>query len=102
MRTPRQPRRVFTAPDPGLTVKHGAFWRGDRIESIMAERKAAYDAELIARQQRRRSKSSGTRRERSPHAELRRLERNLSRRKTLAAKQRIKQQIRLLKRELGL
>lgn len=85
---------------PGIqrlpTGKRAPYWKGARAELIVAERVKRYAAEKAAKK-----KGTGPRRERTPHQQLRRLERALAKRKTLAARQRIAQQIKQLKKEIG-
>lgn len=82
------------------------FWRGERAETIVGRRVKAYAAEKAAKREARSSRSdvdAGVGRSRQPRtatSQLRRLERALARRKTLEARQRIKQQIAQLRAEL--
>jgi hypothetical protein len=78
------------------------YWKGERAEAIVTARAVARAAEKATRQASRPARSSGmSSRTRTPNAQLRRLERALKRRKTLAAQERVKAQIKQLKRELG-
>lgn len=84
--------RILLSRPTGLE-EAAPFWRGARAETIVAARVASYP--------KRAARGTGTARQRSPNAELRRLERALARRKTLAAQQRIQQQIAALRAQLG-
>lgn len=92
-------KRLVPKRGPGLIDKSAPYWKGERAESIVSAR-------AIENSERKRSRRAGgsgqPRKPRSPHAELRRLERALARRKTLAAQQRIQAQIKQMKKELGL
>lgn len=77
--------------------KRAPYWRGARAELIVGERIAQYAAAKKSRK-----RGSGSPRTRTPSQQLRRLERALGKRKTLAARQRIAAQIRQLRIELGI
>jgi hypothetical protein len=77
--------------------KSAPYWKGERAEQIIDKRVALYRAEKDKRRSR---KGKGLPRPKTPSQRLRRLERALLRRKTLAARQRIAQQIAQLKAEL--
>lgn len=92
----RHPVLALHLPDrpPGIPKRSAApFWRGERAEAIVAARRETY---LAKARRPRGTRSVGTK---TPQQELRRLERALARRKTLAARLRIQQRIRQLKRE---
>jgi hypothetical protein len=94
---------IVTTRLPGLTAG-GRFWSGERAEHLSYAR-ALTKAFNDKRRPRRAAPEGGgprPRAPRSPNAELRRLERALARRKTLAAQQRCRQRIAALKREHGL
>lgn len=81
-------RQIYFPRKRGLHKKLGGFWRGERCEVIVQER--------IEQQARERAARRGTTRQRSSSpgsSELRRLQRALGRRKTLAARQRIQRRI---------
>lgn len=85
-------RRIILPRKRGLHKKLGGFWKGERCGKIVRRRIKA----LIAEREARHAAKGG--RTRSPRAttkqtELRRLQRALARRKTLAARQRIQQRI---------
>jgi hypothetical protein len=90
-----QPKKVLDRSAP--------YWRGERAEDIV---KARVEERKQAKTTRRRSGSQPRGRRSSspasPNKELRRLERALKRRKTLAARQRVSARIKQLKQELGL
>ena len=87
-------RIVSPRRKPGID-KSAPFWKGERAEHIVDKRVAIYRAE-----QAKRAAKKGPRRELTPTRRLRRLERALKRRKTLAARQRIAQQIAQIKATL--
>lgn len=99
--TRARPRRIVEAPAPGLTKADGAYWAGARAEDRVVARVRAKAEAKAAKKSARATRAPGERRARTPQAELRRLERALKRRKTLAAQQRVRQQIEQLKRSLG-
>jgi hypothetical protein len=84
-------RRIVLPRKRGLHKKLGGYWKGERCEKIVRRRIKAMAAEREARAAAKggRSRSRST----SKSSELRRLERALGRRKTLAARQRIQQRI---------
>lgn len=110
-------RRIVPARGAGLN-KQAPFWKGDTAEKIIAARRAERAAEVEARRVARASRGGrGTRGRTStkgpassagvgapaPAARrLRRLERALGRRKTLAARQRVQARIDALRKELEL
>ena len=78
------------------------YWKGERAENIVTDRAVVRAAVKATRRALKPASRSGTSsRQRSPNAQLRRLERALKRRKTLAAQERVKAQIKQLKQELG-
>ena len=90
--------RVFPERVAGLNKHAGVFWRGERCETIVATRIAAYPPK----------RRKGGALPRSPHEAggtshklLRRLQRALRRRKTLAGQQRVQSRIDALLKELG-
>lgn len=89
-------KRIVFPRRAGITKSTGVYYQGVRCEAIVAARVATYPA-----RSRRGAGNAGPRKPRSPSAQLRRLERALARRKTLAARQRVQAQIDLLRRELG-
>jgi hypothetical protein len=97
--------RIFTPAPAGIPEKSDApFWRGERCEHHVAARHAAETERRerkAAEKEAKRGTPRGERRQRSPNAQLRRLERALGRRKTLAAQQRIQQQIKQLREQLS-
>lgn len=99
-------RRLSPTRAPGIATQSDApFWQGRRAEHVVAERVEAAQAEkaqkLAERAARRNTKGPRAKRERTPHQQLRRLERALLRRKTLDGRQRVQAQIDQLKRELA-
>lgn len=86
--------RLFPARSGGLHKELGRYWQGQRAEAIV-------EARAAERQRSRRKPRSGSTPTQSPQRELRRLERALARRKTLAARQRVQQRIDVLRKELG-
>lgn len=104
----RAPKRRLVASRPAGIPKHSdaPFWRGERMEHIVAARIERQLAEAAAKKANRKTRIApdGTRirSPKTPHQRLRRLERALTRRKTLAAQQRVRAQIAQLRRELGL
>lgn len=98
--------RVTVVQHRGLNFA-APFWKGQRAEIIVAARVEAYAEEKAAKRAARRTTPSA-RSSRNPNEgpatfvpkELRRLERALMRRKTLAARQRVRARIDALKREL--
>lgn len=79
------------------------YWRGERCEYVVAARWLAENEMRAAKlTQRQTTRGATHRRERTPSAELRRLQRALQRRKTLAARVRLQQRIRELSADLGL
>lgn len=103
---PRTTRgRVSPAPKNGRIDRDAPFWSGDTAENLIERR----IAERPVRSTRARRTSTRARSDREPLSgdaaalkTLRRLERNVSRRKTLAARVRLQQRIDLLRSELGL
>ena len=90
-------KRIVFPRRAGITKSKGVYYQGVRCEALVAARVAEYPA-----RSKRGAGNAGTpRKPRSPSAQLRRLERALARRKTLAARQRVQSQIDLLRRELG-
>jgi hypothetical protein len=88
-------RRIFTPRPAGIPDrKDGAYWRGERAEAIVSVRAAERAATKTVRRTRSGAASK-------PSRTLRRLERALKRRKTLAARLRLKRRIKLLRAELG-
>ena len=93
------PSRVFTPRPAGIPKKSKApFWRGERAEDIVQARKIQYDLERANRP----ARGQRSTRTYTPTQRLRRLERALKKRKTLAAQQRIQAEITTLRRDLGL
>jgi uncharacterized membrane protein YqiK len=107
-------RRLVPKRRAGIVNEDAPFWRGETAEQILEQRFNGYRlareekavARVKAREERKSARAAGraprARRERSPNQQLKRLERNLGRRKTLAARQRIEQQIKSLKQQLGI
>jgi len=103
-------QRLVPRHPSGIANESAPFWRGVRCEQVVSARVIGYNEEKEQRALKRRSRraagsgggptGSSTRKPRSPFAEIRRLERALARRKTLAAQQRVAQQIAVLKRQL--
>jgi hypothetical protein len=97
----KKKKRIAPKTVNGSIDRSAPFWRGDTAERILEQR-------LIERANnpRGRRRSSGPRTPRTPSDErtrtLKRLERALIRRKTLAARQRVEQRIKDLRHELGL
>lgn len=102
-------RRIVPARGAGLN-KQAPFWKGDTAEKIIAARRAERAAEVEARRVARASKRGKRVRRRTIRGvptvasskRLRRLERALGRRKTLAARQRVQARIDALRKELKL
>jgi predicted nucleic acid-binding protein len=92
----KEHKRVWIQRKPGIS-KSAPYWRGERAEQIIDKRVALYKLE---RGKRRSRKGKGLPRPKTLSQRLRRLERALLRRKTLAARQRIAQQIAQLKATL--
>ena len=94
-----QPTRIVPRRAAGITDGRGAYYSGARAGKIVRKRARQLAAEKAAKRATR-----GTRppKVRSPHSQLKRLERALVKRKTLAARERIKLQIAALRHELGL
>jgi hypothetical protein len=94
-----RPRRIIERRKPGITDDRGAYYHGAHAGKIVRER-----ARQLAEEKARKKASRGTRppKVRSPHSQLKRLERALTKRKTLAARVRVQSQIDVLKHELGL
>lgn len=88
--------RVTASRKAGIN-KNAPYWKGQRAEHIIDKRVALYREEQAKRRSR---KGKGLPRPKTPSQRLRRLERALLRRKTLAARQRIAQQIAQLKATL--
>lgn len=91
----KRPRRIVVQPAPGIN-ESAPYWRGHRAERIVARRIKQY---ALAKRTR---KSGGTARVKTPSQQLTRLQRALTRRKTLAGRQSVQQKIDLIKREMGL
>lgn len=97
------PKRARLVPPPvdGIADDDAPHWRGDTARRIV-RRRLREIAERPPRARRSRRNAAGRSTGGDPRTrELRRLERNLPRRKTLAARQRIAARIAELKRELG-
>jgi hypothetical protein len=100
----RGPRRIVSTRSAGLVNAHAPFWKGQRAETIVSARHATIAAEKEAKRlaraaKKRTPRDASGKRIRTPNAQLRRLERALDRRKTLAGRQSVQQQIKALKRE---
>lgn len=92
----KRPRRIVFQPTPGID-ESAPYWRGKRAERIVARRIKGYQ---LAKRSRKRV-GSGTPRIKTPSQQLSRLQRALTRRKTLAGRQSVQRKIDLLKKELG-
>lgn len=94
-----RPKRILVRREAGITDNRGAYYHGARAGKIV--RKRARD---LAAQKAAKRAARGTRppKVRSPHSQLKRLERAFLKRKTLVARERIRAQIETLKHELGL
>lgn len=96
---------VFVPRLAGIPKKSNArFWRGERAETIVEERRtrlaAEKEAKRSSRKSRRRSGAPGKPRVKTPNQQLSRLKRQLARRKTLAARQRLEARIKELQRSI--
>lgn len=87
-------RRIVNPRKRGLHKKLGGFWRGERCEVIVKRRIKQMQVEREARLASKGKRQRAT----SGSSELRRLQRALGRRKTLAARQRIQRRIDALSR----
>lgn len=92
-----RPQRIVVRREAGITDDRGAYYRGVRAGKIVRKR-----AKDLAAQKAAKRATRGTRppKVRSPQSQLKRLERALSKRKTLVARERIRLQIAALKHEL--
>lgn len=100
----RKKNRLAPEPVNGLVDSDAPFWRGDTAERVLEERLASRPQKVHkgSKSRRRSSRTSSSPGEKDPLRELRRLERVLPRRKTLAARQRLQMRIDQLRKELGL
>lgn len=96
---------------PPILDRRAPFWNGSTAEDILAQRLIEREHEAQQKASKRRANRRSTSRTSKPSVEgpppdlikrLRRLERNVQRRKTLAARQRLEIEIRELKTQLGL
>lgn len=97
-------KRISWRHKPGIDNSRAPYWRGERAEMVIADRRRRYEkeAEEKAAQRAQRRRSSGASIKRgsvAPSRLLRRLYRALKRRKTLAARQRVQQRIRQLEKD---
>lgn len=101
----RKKNRLAPKPVNGLVDSDAPYWRGDTAERVLEERLASRP-QKVHKGPKSRHISSRTRTSspqgKDPLRELRRLERALPRRKTLAARQRLQMRIDQLRKELGL
>lgn len=89
-------KHIYVPPKPGINPRVGAYWSGVRAETIVQAR-----ADERARSRRLpRHGGGGPRKPRSPHAEMRRLERALVRRRTLAGRASVQARIDQLTKEM--
>lgn len=94
----KRPRRIVFQPQPGIN-EPAPYWRGVRAEKIVARRIRGYQE---AKSQKRRARGAGgSPRVKTPSQQLSRLQRALTRRKTLAGRQSVQSKIDLLMKELG-
>lgn len=94
----RRSKRLVPKARSGLINRHAPFWLGDTAEGVLQRRLEERLREQKAKRARRGKRSA---RVTTPQRELRRLERNLQRRKTAEARARIAQRIKALRRELS-
>lgn len=88
--------RLVPKARAGISKKSNApYWRGERCEAVVEARVASYPTRSS-----RAGNGTSSRKAKTPNQQLRRLERNLARRKTLEARQRIQRQIDQLREEL--
>jgi hypothetical protein len=95
---------------PPILNRRAPFWNGSTAEDILAQRLIEREHEAQQKASKRRANRRSTSRTSKPSVEgppdlikrLRRLERNVQRRKTLAARQRLEIEIRELKAQLDL
>lgn len=108
---PRSGTRLIKPRKPGID-KSAPFYRGETAEKVVADRVAAREAEALAKQASRPARKTKTRTDRperrritgdasmrvkTPEQRLKRLERALTRRKTVAGRESVAKKIRELK-----
>lgn len=100
--------RISPATANGYVDDDAPHWRGDTAERIVRRRRKSIREDEKAAKASKKTRARGSKRSRTkadpndPQRRLKRLERNIKRRKTLAARQRLQKQIDELRRELGL
>lgn len=95
---------------PAILDRRAPYWQGSTAEVILENRIKDREAEAIEKASKRRSKARSTFQTSKPSSNsssdllrrIRRLERNLPKRKTLVARQRIELEIAQIKRDLEL
>lgn len=97
----RRPTRVTPKVENGISDESAPYFQGDTAEKILESRQKKSRKGGKKRRKRSKSSSSGEPHEKKLQKTLRRLERNLPKRKTLAARQRLAQRIKDLKKQLG-